>query len=257
MDGLAGKVGVVVGGGAGLGRASALRLGAEGVAVVVSDINAAAAQTVAETIRAAGGEASAVAADISNEEQVNALMAFTVEKYGRLQLLHNVAADLKHCMEADLDILSTTLDSFDHTIAVDLRGYVLTCRAALPHMVAGGGGAIVNTSSLAASRALRTGNRYGYAIAKSGLGPLSQHIAVKFGKQNVRCNTVAMGVILSETFLTMQPPDRIELLKAGALVPEAGDPDRLAAPIAFLLSDEAYYITGQTINLDGGSSVTV
>ena len=257
MDGLAGKVGVVVGGGAGLGRASARRLGAEGVSVVVSDINAEAAEGVAESIREAGGEASSFPADISSEEQVNALIAFTVEKYGRLQLLHNVAADLKHCMEADFDILSTTLESFDHTIAVDLRGYVLTCRAALPHLVAAGGGAIVNTSSLAAMRALKTGNRYGYAIAKSGLGPLSQHIAVKFGKQNVRCNTVAMGVILSETFLTMQPPDRIELLKGTALVPEAGDPERLAAPIAFLLSDEAYYITGQTINLDGGSSATV
>jgi NAD(P)-dependent dehydrogenase (short-subunit alcohol dehydrogenase family) len=257
MDGLAGKVGVVVGGGAGLGRSSARRLGAEGVAVVVSDINAAAAEAVCETIRAAGGEASSFAADISSESQVNALIAFTVEKYGRLQLLHNVAADLKHCMEADFDILGTTLESFDHTIAVDLRGYVLTCRAALPHMVADGGGAIVNTSSLAAMRALKTGNRYGYAIAKSGLGPLSQHIAVKFGKQNVRCNTVAMGVILSETFLAMQSPERVELIKAGSLLPEAGDPDRLAAPIAFLLSDEAYYITGQTINLDGGSSVTV
>jgi NAD(P)-dependent dehydrogenase (short-subunit alcohol dehydrogenase family) len=257
MDGLTGKVGVVVGGGAGLGRSSARRLGAEGVSVVVSDINGAAAETVAESIRAAGGEACSFPADISNEEQVNALIAFTVEKYGRLQLLHNVAADLKHCMEADFDILGTTLESFDHTIAVDLRGYVLTCRAAIPHMIEAGGGAIVNTSSLAALKALPTGNRYGYAIAKSGLGPLSQHIAAKFGKENVRCNTVAMGVILSETFLTMQPPDRIELLKASSLVPEAGDPDRLAAPIAFLLSDEAYYITGQTINLDGGSSATL
>jgi NAD(P)-dependent dehydrogenase (short-subunit alcohol dehydrogenase family) len=257
MDGLAGKVGVVVGGGAGLGRSSARRLGAEGVSVVVSDINAAAAEAVAESIRAAGGEASHFPADMSDPAQVDALIRFTVKKHGRLQLLHNVAADLKHCMEADFDILGTTLESFDHTIAVDLRGYVLTCRAALPHMIEAGSGAIVNTSSLAALKALPTGNRYGYAIAKSGLGPLSQHIAAKFGKQNVRCNTVAMGVILSETFVTTQPPDRIELLKAGSLVPDPGDPDRLAAPIAFLLSDEACYITGQTINLDGGSSATL
>jgi NAD(P)-dependent dehydrogenase (short-subunit alcohol dehydrogenase family) len=256
MDGLTGKVGVVVGGGAGLGRATSKRLGKEGVSVVVSDINADAAEAVAESIRAAGGEAVSFAADISSEEQVNDLVTFTVQKYGRLQLLHNVAADLKHCMEADFDILGTTIDAFDHTIAVDLRGYVLTCRAALPHMVEAGGGAIVNTSSLAALRALPTGNRYSYAIAKSGLGPLSQHIAVKFGKQNVRCNTVAMGMILSETFLSMQPPDRVETIRQSALVPDAGDPDRLAPPIVFLLSDEAAYITGQTINLDCGSSAT-
>jgi NAD(P)-dependent dehydrogenase (short-subunit alcohol dehydrogenase family) len=257
MEGLSGKVGIVAGGGAGLGRATARRLGREGVSVVVADINKDAADAVAQSIRESGGEATAFAVDISNEEQVKDLVAFTVEQYGKLQLLHNVAADLRHCMTADFDILGTTLDSFDHTIAVDLRGYVLTCRAAIPHMIDAGGGAIVNTSSLAGIRPLKTGNRYGYSIAKAGLGPLSKHIAIKYGKQNVRANTVAMGMILSDTFLETQPPDRLAAIKEAALIPDMGDPDRLAPPIAFLLSDEACYITGQVINLDGGSSAFV
>jgi NAD(P)-dependent dehydrogenase (short-subunit alcohol dehydrogenase family) len=254
MEGLSGKVAIVAGGGAGLGRATARRLGKEGVSVVVGDINESAAETVAESIRQAGGKAAAFAFDISSEKQVNALVAFAVATFGGLQLLHNVAADLRHCMAADFDLLGTTLESFDHTIAVDLRGYVLTCRAALPHMIEGGGGSIVNTSSLAAIRTLRTGNRYGYAIAKAGLSPLTQHIAVKYGAQNIRCNTVAMGLILSDTMLETQPPERLAEIRGNAIVPDPGDPDRLAPPIAFLLSDEACYITGQVINLDCGSS---
>jgi NAD(P)-dependent dehydrogenase (short-subunit alcohol dehydrogenase family) len=146
------------------------------------------------------------------------------------------------------------LDTYDRTLAVTLRGYVLTCRAAIPHMLDGGGGAIVNTSSLAAMRSLPTGNRYSYAIAKAGLGPLSQHIAVKFGKQNIRCNTAAMGMILSESFLKVTPQERIVAIREGNRVPNAGEPEGLAAAIVFLLSDDARYITGQVINIDSGAS---
>ncbi len=257
MRGLDGKVGIVAGGGAGLGRATAKCLAKTGVSVVVADINEPAAVAVAESIRAAGGEAMACAFDITSEEQVEAMVARTLAKYGRVDLLHNVAADLKHNHDADFDLLGTTLEAFDYSIAVTLRGYVVTCRAVLPHMIAGGGGAIVNTSSLAGIRVLRTGNRYAYSIAKSGLSPLSQHIAVKYGKQNIRCNTVAMGMILSDTFLREQPPERVEEIRASTLLPDAGDPDKLAPSIVFLLSDDACYITGQVINLDAGASAYV
>lgn len=140
MDGLVDKVGIVAGGGSGLGRATAKRLGREGVRVVVGDINEPAAEAVAASIREAGGEASAFRLDISDEQQVNQMVDFTVEKYGKVNILHNVAADLKHCMDADFDLLGTTLDSLDHTIAVDLRGYVLTCRAVVPRMIEAGEG---------------------------------------------------------------------------------------------------------------------
>ncbi|MDI1290073.1 MAG: SDR family NAD(P)-dependent oxidoreductase [bacterium] len=254
MRGLQGKIGIVAGGGAGLGRATANRLASEGVSVVVADINESAAETAAEAIRSAGGDAIAVVVDISSEDQVGAMVDRTLEKYDRVDLLHNVAFDVKTCMEADFDLLGTTLDTFDHTIAVDLRGYILTCRAVLPHMIEGGGGAIVNTSSLAAIRVLRTGNRYSYSIAKAGLSPLTQHIAVKYGKQNIRCNTAAMGLVLSESSLQVQTPERLTEIRASTLLPDAGDPDKLASSIVFLLSDDACYITGQVINIDAGAS---
>ncbi len=254
MQGLSGKVGIVAGGGSGLGRATATRLASEGVSVVVADLNEAAAEGIAEAIRASGGDAISVGFDISIEEQVGEMVARTIEKYGRVDLLHNVAFDVKTCMEEDFDLLGTTLDAFDRTIAVDLRGYVLTCRAVLPHMIEGGGGAIVNTSSLAGIRVLRTGNRYSYSVAKAGLSPLTQHIAVKYGKQNIRCNTAAMGLILSESTMVVQSPERLAEIRASTLLPDAGDPDKLASSIVFLLSDDACYITGQVINLDAGAS---
>ena len=254
MRGIDGKVAIIAGGANGLGRATALRLVEEGAAVVVADRDEEGAAAVAKSIVADGGQAESYGFDISDEAQVSDLMEFTAARYGRIDLLHNVAADLRLCTSSDFDILSTSLDTYDRTLAVTLRGYVLTCRAAIPHMLEAGGGAIVNTSSLAAMRSLPTGNRYSYAIAKAGLGPLSQHIAVKFGKQNIRCNTAAMGMILSESFLKVTPPERIVAIREGNRVPNAGEPEGLAAAIVFLLSDDARYITGQVINIDSGAS---
>jgi NAD(P)-dependent dehydrogenase (short-subunit alcohol dehydrogenase family) len=254
LRGIQGKVAIVAGGANGLGRATAHRLIEEGAAVVVADRDAAGAESLVRSIVAAGGRAESFGLDISDPDQVDDLARFTAERFGRIDLLHNVAADLHLCTSADFDILSTGLDTFDRTLAVTLRGYVLTCRAVIPHMLEAGGGAIVNTSSLAALRALPTGNRYSYAIAKAGLGPLSQHIAVKFGKKNIRCNTAAMGMILSESFLKHTPAERIPVIKEGNRVPDAGDPEGLAAAIVFLLSDDARYITGQVINVDCGAS---
>jgi NAD(P)-dependent dehydrogenase (short-subunit alcohol dehydrogenase family) len=221
---------------------------------VVADIIESAAKSVAEAIADQGGTADYVVLDISDESSVKDVVDFTVKRFGGVDLLHNVAADLTHATANDHDILSTTMEAYDQTLAVTLRGYVLTCRAVIPHMLERGGGAIVNTSSGAAHRALPHGVRYSYAIAKSGLGPLSQHIAVKFGKQNIRCNTAAMGMIATENFFKTLSPERVQQIRESALVPDPGNPEGLAGAIVFLLSDDARYITGQTINVDGGNT---
>lgn len=254
MNGLGGKVGIVAGGASGIGKATAHRLAREGACVVVADISETAAVAVAESIRSAGGAAAAFTVDVSDETAVLAAVRFTVERFGRLDLLYNVAADLAHGIANDTDILATSLEAFDQTLAVTLRGYVLTCRAALPHMIEGGGGAIVNTSSLAALRAVPPGNRYSYAIAKSGLGPLSQHIAVRYAKQGVRCNTVALGMVATEGVQRTMTPERIAQLPGSALTAEPTEPEGVAAVVAFLLSDDARSVSGQTINVDGGAS---
>lgn len=254
MNGLKGKVALVAGGANGVGRASSLRLAGEGAKVVVSDLDQPGAAAVAEQIRAAGGEAGAVELDLRSEASVAAAVASAREMYGYIDLLHNVGFSAVHVTTKDFDITTTELADFDEMIAVTLRGYVLTCRAVIPHMIANGGGAIVNTSSLAAIRSLPTGLRYSYSIAKSGLGPLSQHIAVRYGKQGVRCNTAALGMVVSESFKKTMTPERIRVSEEAVLVPKPAEPDDIAAAVVFLLSDDARYITGQVINVDGGAS---
>jgi len=170
MNGLTGKVALIAGGANGVGRATSLRLAAEGAKIVVSDLDQPGAAAVAEKIRAAGGEAEAVELDLRSEASVAAAVASASEMYGHIDLLHNVGFSAVHVTTTDFDITTTELADFDEMIAVTLRGYVLTCRAVIPQMVANGGGAIVNTSSLAAIRSLPTGLRYSYSIAKSGPG---------------------------------------------------------------------------------------
>jgi NAD(P)-dependent dehydrogenase (short-subunit alcohol dehydrogenase family) len=253
VNGLKGKAAIVVGGAGGLGRAVSFRLGNEGALVIVSDIDEQGATEVAEKIRAEGGNAEAKSVDLRDEESISELVSFTRHRFGHVDLLNNVAADLTHAMDNDQDLLSTAIDAFDETIAVTLRGYVLACRAAIPHMIEAGGGAIVNTSSLAALRALPWGRRYSYAIAKSGLGPLSQHVSTRFGPEGIRCNTVALGLVLSDNYLRLHPEFTADMI-AEAKRTGVGDPDAIAAAIAFLLSDDSRVINGQTINLDSGSS---
>jgi NAD(P)-dependent dehydrogenase (short-subunit alcohol dehydrogenase family) len=254
VNGLQDKVALVMGGASGVGRATSLRLASEGARVVVADLNDAGAASVAKQIRDSGGEAEGVRVDLRVPADIDSAVAFTVETYGRVELLHNVGFDGVHVVTKDLDILTTDMADYEEMLAVTLRGYVLACRAAIPHMIEAGHGAIVNTSSLAAIRSLGSGLRFSYSIAKSGLGPLSQHISVRYGKQGVRCNTVALGLVLSDTLQETVPPERKLQYTQSVLVPNPGVPEDIAAAVVFLLSDDARYITGQTINVDGGSS---
>lgn len=254
MNGLRDKVALVMGGASGVGRATSRRLAIEGARVVVADINEEGAAAAAEQIRDSGGRAEPFRVDLRSPADIDAAVAFAASAFGPVELLHNVGFDGVHVTTKDLDILTTELSDYEEMLAVTLRGYVLACRAVIPHMIEAGHGAIVNTSSLAAIRSLATGLRFSYSIAKSGLGPLSQHIAVRYGKQGVRCNTVALGMVLSETLQETVSPERLQQYKDSVLVTSPGVPDDIAAAVVFLLSDDARYITGQTINVDGGSS---
>jgi NAD(P)-dependent dehydrogenase (short-subunit alcohol dehydrogenase family) len=254
VNGLQDKIGLVVGGANGVGRATAIRLAQEGAKVVIADLNEDGAAAVADTIRTAGGDAASVAADLRSAESIDAAVQFVVDTYGRVDLLHNVGFNPVLVTTKDLDILTTELDDYEEMLSTTLRGYVLSCRAVIPHMLENGGGAIVNTSSLAAVRALPSGLRFSYSIAKSGLSPLSQHIAVRYGKQNIRCNTAALGMVISESFMATMSPDRVQVTESATLTPKPAVPDDIAAAVVFLLSDDARYITGQTINVDGGVS---
>ena len=179
----------------------------------------------------------------------------TLAAFGRLDILHNNAAllDPEH-MAGDVTIGDLDIDHWDRTIQINLRGYVLGCKYALPPMVAGGGGSIINTSSQAAE--LGDLRMSAYGMAKAGINSLTRYVATQYGKQGVRCNAVAPGIILTEAVLS-GPQSREELqafFGRHTLTPWLGTADDVANLVLFLASDESRYITGQVVSIDGGFS---
>jgi NAD(P)-dependent dehydrogenase (short-subunit alcohol dehydrogenase family) len=250
VDRLAGKVAVVAGAANGIGAASARRLAAEGARVVVADIDAAAAAEVAQSITWRGATAVPRVFDIADEVSVGELFEEASRVFGGVDLLHNVAADLSpETIGRDTDLLDVDLAVWDRTLHVDLRGYVLTMRAAIPIMLARGGGAIVNTSSAAAFAGEAT--RPAYGAAKAGINAVSRHVANRWGRQGIRCNVVAPGLVLTHTATEAVGDDLAKRMRrnpSGRL----GTPDDIAASVAYLLSSDAAFINGQVISVDGG-----
>jgi NAD(P)-dependent dehydrogenase (short-subunit alcohol dehydrogenase family) len=249
--GLADKVAVVVGGATGIGAATAARLGAEGCRVVIGDVAADAAQQTAAGIVAAGGTATHVAFDLADPASVADLIRTAATTYEGVDLMFNVGADMG-TIRADTDVVDIDLGIWDRVMAVNLRGYVAAMKYAIPHMLAGGGGAIVNTSSAAAFQGEPA--RPAYATAKAGIGALTRHVASRWGKEGIRCNAVAPGFTATEAIRSVpQWPD----LQTAALKrirgPRVGDPGDIAALVTFLLSEEGEWINGQVINIDGGT----
>lgn len=245
-----GRVIVVVGASpAGIGGTTASRLASEGAQVVIGDINFDTASAVASDIVTAGGQAEAVRADVMDEASVAALFSSAERQFGHVDGLVNVAADRGG---GDSNVVDIDLSIFDRVIALDLRGYLISCRYAIPAMLRAGGGAIVNISSI---RGLSgTGRLVAYSCAKAALHALTRHIATRWGPDNIRCNEIAPGMIETphiRDLLTGRdvPPEQIH---GGVLVPRIGASEDIAAATAFLLSDEAGFITGQTLTVDGG-----
>jgi NAD(P)-dependent dehydrogenase (short-subunit alcohol dehydrogenase family) len=251
LQGLTDKVAVVVGGATGIGAATATRLGAEGCRVVVGDIAEDAARQTAERIAAAGGTATHVACDLADPASVSGLIDTAATTYGGIDVLFNVGADMS-TIRADTDVVDIEFDVWDRVMTVNLRGYVAAMKYAIPRMLERGSGAIVNMSSAAAFQGEPA--RPAYATAKAGIGALTRHVASRWGKEGIRCNAVAPGFTATEMIRSVpQWPE----LEAGALKrirgTRVGDPDDIAALVAFLLSEEGGWINGQVVNIDGGT----
>jgi NAD(P)-dependent dehydrogenase (short-subunit alcohol dehydrogenase family) len=253
MERLHGRVAVITGAASGGGRATARRMAAEGAAVVIADLNGAAAEQAAAEIVDAGGRAVAFEADVRVEESIEAMVAHAVERFGRLDILHNNAADLSNeSMGRDQMIADMDVEIWDRSMLVNLRGPMLGCKHALRHMVDAGHGVIINTTSTSAL----TGDtqRTAYGAAKAGLILLTKNVATQYGPYGVRCNAIAPGLMMSPIAVQNLSEDMQLDFRCERLLADAGQPEDMAGLATFLASDDARYITGQVIVFDGGTT---
>lgn len=253
MADFAGRRIVIAAGGSGIGAATATRLAAAGASVIVGDINEAGARDVAQRIVDAGGVARPFTFDLADEQSTNALIQAAVDAYGGLDGLANIGADLSHAtMEGDKDVLEMSWPIWERTMRVNVVGHAFTCREAIKQFLKQGtGGAIVNVSSEAASCGEDT--RPAYAASKAGVNALMRQIALRWGKEGIRCNCVAPGITMSATAEEQMPPEFKQQWLDLTTMKRFGRPEDLAATIAFLLSDDASWISGQVWHVNGGS----
>ncbi|GAA1859195.1 SDR family oxidoreductase [Pseudonocardia ailaonensis] len=243
--GMIGKVAVVTGGGGALGGATATLLAARGASVVVADWNLESAETRAKAIVAAGGTAVAVGGDVADDDAVERIFSTATEAFGGVDIFHNNAAAV-HLARSDGPVADLTDEVWDGTMDIGLRGAFLCCRTVIPLMIARGGGAIVNTSSIQAL----IGDTWvpAYSAAKAGLLSLTRSIATQYGRQGIRCNAVCPGLIPG----VRTEPDMLERILRRQPVGRSGRPEDIAEAVAFLASDAAGFITGQALVVDGG-----
>ena len=243
---LADKVAVVTGGGSGIGRAICVRFAMERARVVAADINAAGAKETVAVITAAGGTALAVTADVTDGAAVGALMRRAEQEFGRVDVLVNNAGG-----SFGDDILTLDEDTWDRNLTLVLKSVYLCCRAALPGMIARGAGAIVNISSVNGLTGL---GEEAYGAAKAGMINLTQNLAVKHGQHNVRANCICPGTIRTPIWNERvgRDPDVFDTLARWYPLGRVGEVEDIANAALFLASDEARWISGTTLVVDGG-----
>jgi NAD(P)-dependent dehydrogenase (short-subunit alcohol dehydrogenase family) len=246
------RVAIVTGGGSGIGRATARLLASEGASVTVADIAADPARAVVAEIEAAGGTARAQVLDVADAAAVERMVADTVAAYGGLDVLHNNAAALDQ-NRFDQDVATMDLATWDRVLAVNLTGPMLGCRYAIPAMLERGGGSIVNTASAAAFYGSHSLAAYG--TSKAGVVALTRYVATAYGERGIRCNADAPGVVVDEqTQEALGGPmgERLRRYSTSHLTGRLGYPEEIALAVAFLASDDAAFVTGEILRVDGG-----
>lgn len=243
-----GKIALVTGGGSGIGRATSLALAKEGAKVAVSDVVVAGGEETVRLIQAAGGEALFIKADVTQVAEVEALINKVVETYGRLDCAFNNAG-IEGTMTSTTECSE---ENFDRTIAVNLKGVWLCMKHEIPHMLKQGGGAIVNTASVAGLVGFQ--GLPAYVASKHGVNGLTKTAALEYAKSGIRVNAVCPGVIhtpMVDRLFTSQPSAG-ETIAAMEPVGRLGKPEEIAAAVVWLCSDAASFVTGLPMAVDGG-----
>jgi NAD(P)-dependent dehydrogenase (short-subunit alcohol dehydrogenase family) len=246
---LEGKVAVVTGGASGIGEATVRIMSRLGAKVVIADVDVARSEALAAELGQAGGEVIACRTDILQEADIKAMIETAVERFGGLDILHNNAG-IPRTIAPDCEVVNLPVDWWRKTIDGHLTSAMLGCKYAIPHMAARGGGAIVNTSSSSANYA--TMDLPSYSVAKAGLHALTREIAVTYGRDNIRCNAVVPGAVMTVRGRATLPPDIFQLFANETCLPRLAMAEDIANVVVFLASDMAGMITGQAIPVDGG-----
>ncbi|MGN0301696.1 MAG: SDR family NAD(P)-dependent oxidoreductase [Anaerotardibacter sp.] len=247
MGRLAGKIAIVTGSTSGIGIGIAKEYAAEGATVIICGRRQEKGQGVVDEIVAEGGKAAYHFMDITQPESIEALIADTVKEYGKLDILVNNAANVA-LKDGRVDEL--TLEMWDAILQSDLRGTFYTTKCALPYLKENGGGSIVNIGSMA-SCAGDLGST-AYACAKAGVDILTQYVALQYGKDNIRCNCIRPGLIVTPDNEAKVPDMLKDIFLGSIMVNRYGAPADIAHAAVYFGADESEYVTGQIINVDGG-----
>ncbi|MFE6167606.1 SDR family NAD(P)-dependent oxidoreductase [Viridibacillus arvi] len=248
MKRVEGKVALITGGASGIGLSAATLMAKEGAKVVIADFNIEGAKELAAALVKEGYEASAVFLDAGNAKSVEEAVDFTVEQYGTITVLFNNVGGTN--IHKDLDVVNIDLDEWDRLVNLNLKSVLLGSRYAIPHMQKAGGGSIINTASMAAyaSDQIRTA----YGATKAGVVNMTKYIATQYGKDKIRCNAIAPGLILTPAAKNNMPAELLDIYTKYHALPYHGEADDIGHAVVYLASEESKFMTGQTLQIEGG-----
>lgn len=246
-----GKVAIITGGGSGIGRATAELFAREGASVVVAEYDAQSGQQTAEAIKAAGGEALFVKVDVSDSAQVQQMVQAAVDRFGGIDILFNNAGTLIWGT-----VLDTEEEAWNRLMSINLTGVFLCSKAVLPHMIKRGGGSIINASSSTGAHDAVEG-LVAYVTAKGGVTLLTKCMALDHMHDNVRVNAIAPGPTDTPMLRDNLSAEDLQAFVESFPLKRLGRPEEIAQAVLFLASDEASFVTGSILAVDGGQTAHV